>query len=150
MKRLTGLTIVAWLAIIGGAMQVLGSLGLVGVGFLGVFVGSTGLLESAVLFGLGISWWVGILLITLGALGLVFGFGVLAEQPWSWTMGIALYGLNLLAGVFLILMTGIGWTIAFVTLLSAVILAYLFTPAVRGELGHEPGGGFSTHRPHAA
>ncbi len=140
MNRPFGLTVIAWLAIIGGGLQILGSLGLVGIGAFGILVGSTGALETAVLLGVGFPMWTGIVLIALGAIGIVFGVGILELRPWSWTMGIVLYALNLLAGLVLLVGTGFGVTVAFVTLMSAVILAYLMAAAPREALGHARGG----------
>jgi hypothetical protein len=148
MKRPLGLTIIAWLAIIGGALQVLGSLGLVGVGSIGILVGSTSQLEKVVFLGVGFTVWTGVILMAFGAIGLIFGFAVLAMRSWSWTMGIVLYALNLVAGLVLLFYTGFGLTTALVTLLSAVILGYLFAPTVREALGHATGGGMTPQAPH--
>ena len=148
MKRPLALTIIAWMAIVGGGLQILGSLGLVGIGSLGVLIGSTGALEGFILLGLGSAAWVGIVLIVLGGLGLVFGLGALAQEPWSWVMGTILYGLNLVAGVALLFTQGIHVTPVYVALLSAVVLGYMFTAPVREALGH-PAGGASGHMPHA-
>ena len=148
MKRPLALTIIAWMAIIGGGLQILGSLGLVGIGSFGVLIGPTGALEGAILLGLGFETWTGIVLIVLGALGLVFGLGALAQERWSWVMGIVLYGLNLVAGVALLVTLGIHATPVYFSILSAVILGYMFTAPVREALGH-PGGGMSGQAPHA-
>lgn len=148
MKRPLALAIIAWMAIVGGGLQILGSLGLVGVGSLGIFIGPTGALEGAVLLGFGFPTWTGIVLIVLGALGLVFGLGALAEEPWSWVMGIILYGLNLVVGVALLLKLGIHVTPVYVSILSAVVLGYMLTAPVREALGH-PAGGMSGQAPPA-
>ena len=148
MKRPLALTIIAWMAIIGGGLQILGSLGLVGIGSLSIFIGPTGALEGAVLLGWGFPVWTGIVLVLLGAVGLVFGLGALAEASWSWMMGIFLYGLNLAVGIALIATLGIQATPVYIALLSAVVLGYLFTAPVRAALGH-PAGGMSGQTPHA-
>ena len=148
MKRPLALTIIAWMGIIGGGLQIAGSLGLVGVGALGVFIGPTGALEGAVLLGWDFPVWTGIALMALGALGLVFGLGALAEKPWSWIMGIVLYGLNLAVGIALIAVLGVQWTPVYVAVLSAVVLGYLFTDPVREALGH-PAHGMTGQTPHA-
>jgi hypothetical protein len=150
MKRPLGLTIIAWLAIVGGALQVLGSLGLVGVGSFGILIGSMSALEGILLFNVGISLWIGVILMAFGAVGLIFGFGVMAMRPWSWTMGIIIYALNLVAGLVLLFYTGFGATTVFVCLLSAIVLGYLMAPSAREALGHAPGGGISPQAPHPA
>jgi hypothetical protein len=150
MNRPIGLTIIAWLAIVGGGLQMLGSLGLVGVSAFGALIGSSGAVETMILLGLESSVWIGIVLIALGAVGLVFGYGVLELRPWSWTMGIVLYALNLIAGVVLLYTTGFGMTVLLVTLMSAAIVGYLFTNTARAALGHPTKQGMTPHAPHAA
>ena len=150
MKRPLGLTIIAWLAIVGGALQVLGSLGLVGLGSFGILIGSTSALEGILLLNVGISLWIGVILMAFGAIGLIFGFGVMAMRPWSWTMGIVLYALNLAAGLVLLFYTGFGVTTAFVCLISAIIVGYLMAPTAREALGHAQGGGITPQAPHPA
>jgi len=150
MKRPLGLTVIAWLAIVGGGLQILGSLGLVGVGALGVFIGSTGAIEGLIFLNIGLEIWTGAVLMLLGALGVVFGLGALAQRPWAWTMGIVLYGLNLLAGVALLLGVGFGWTYAYIAVLSAVIVGYMYSPTAREAMGHPTHGGISGQTPHTA
>ena len=149
MKRPLGLTIIAWLAIVGGALQILGSLGLVGFGAFGMLIGSTGLITTSALVATGFPMWTGVALMAFGAISVVFGYGAMVERPWSWTMGIVLYALNLFAGFALLALTGVGVTMLFVLLMSAVIFGYLFTPEVRTALGHEPHGHVPTQTPHA-
>ena len=148
MKRPLGLTVIGWMGIIGGGLQVLGSLGLVGLGSLGVLIGPTGAIEGAMLLGWDFPVWTGVALIALGVAGVVFGLGVLAQRPWSWMMGILLYGLNLIVGLALVAALGVHVTNVYVAILSAVILGYMFTAPVREALGH-PVGGISGHTPHA-
>lgn len=148
MKRPLALTIIAWMGIIGGGLQILGSLGLVGIGSLGIFIGPTGALEGAVLLGWDFPVWTGIALMALGAVGMVFGLGALAEARWSWVLGIVLYGLNLAVGIALIAVLGIQATPVYTAILSAVVLGYLFSAPVREALGH-PAGGMAGQTPHA-
>ena len=150
MKRPLGVTIIAWLAMVGGLLQILGSLGLVGVGSVGILVGSTSSIEKIVFLGVGFSLWTGVILMAFGAVGVIFGVGALSLRPWAWTMGIVLYALNLVAGLILLFYTGIGLTTALVTLVSAVILGYLAAPSAREALGHASGGGMTPHAPHPA
>ena len=149
MKRPLGLTIIAWLAIVGGGLQVLGSLGLVGFGAFGLLIGSTGMIATSALVAAGFPLWTGVALMVFGIIGMVFGYGVMVERPWSWTMGIVLYVLNLLAGFALLALTGMGVTMLFVLLMSAVILGYLLMPDARTALGHEPHSQVPTQTPHA-
>jgi len=150
MKRPTGLTIIGWLALIGGVLQVLGSLGLVGIGAFGILIGTTGALETLVLLGISFSMWTGIVLIALGAVGIAIGAGMLSMRSWSWTAGIVLYALNLVAGLVLLYATGFGWTMLFVVLMSAAIIGYLSTATAREALGHTTGSGATPHAPHPA
>ncbi len=152
MKRPLGLTIIAWLAIVGGVLQVLGSLGLVGIGSIGILIGSTSQLTKIALFGIDFGIWTGVVLMAFGAIGLVFGMGLLVMKSWSWTLGLILYGLNLVAGLALLFYTGLGATTALVTLVSAIILGYLLSPAAREALGHGTTSdtGVTPHAPHPA
>jgi len=150
MNRPTGLTIIGWLALIGGGLQVLGSLGLVGIGAFGVLIGSTGAVQTMVLLGLDFTMWTGIVLIALGLIGIACGAGILTMKPWSWTMGIVLYVLNLAASFVLLYATGIGVTMLFVALMSAAIIGYLYTATAREALGHPAGRGMTPHAPHPA
>jgi hypothetical protein len=150
MNRPRGLTIIGWLALIGGGLQILSSLGLVGIGSFGVLIGSTGMLGIAVVAGAGFAMWTGWALMALGVLGIVLGYGILQESTWAWTLGVTLYVLNLLAAFALLLLTGVGVTVWFVGILSAVVLGYLLTPTAREALGHSHGGGVSSGTPHPA
>jgi hypothetical protein len=150
MKRPISVTIIAWLAIVGGALQILGSLGFVGIEAfqLTLLTGSTGALGTAMLLGQGMPFWLGGGLIVLGAVGILFGIGALAKRAWSWTLGIVLYVLNLVAALALLLVVGFGLTLAGAAVISAVVLGYLYTGEVREALGH-PVGGISSQTPHA-
>lgn len=148
MKRPLALTVIAWMGIIGGGLQILGSLGLVGVGAFGIFIGPTGAIEGAVLLGWEFPVWTGIALMALGTIGMVFGLGALAQERWSWIVGIVLYAVNLAVSIALISVLGAQATPVYTAVLSAVVLGYLFTESVREALGH-PAGGTTGQTPHA-
>lgn len=112
-QRPLGITILAVLAFIGGALNLLAGLGIVGL--LPIY---------------------GLLLLVLGVVALAFGFGAWTGKPWAWTLGVGLYALNIvLQIVFLI----IGWatigSIIVPIVIAGVIIYYLMTPDVKGFFG---------------
>ncbi|MER3435003.1 MAG: hypothetical protein C4288_16685 [Leptolyngbya sp. ERB_1_1] len=104
-QRPKGVTILAWLAIIGGV-----------VSLLSVFGGN--------IFGL-----------IIGVLNLIFGFGALALKPWAWIYGILVQIPGILSSLVLLgssqtLPIGV---VAIV--IYGLILYYLFTPSVKRVFG---------------
>jgi hypothetical protein len=136
MKRPTSMTVIAWLAIVAGALEAFLSTAYFGLSslFLGA-VTVTPLTSSLASF----SFAIGISLLVLGVLAVVFGIGALSQRSWAWMLGIVTFALTAIAGVSYMLILGVaGVTVASVLglVLSIAIVAYLFTETGREALGH--------------
>jgi len=149
MKRPAGVTVLAVLALVGGTIQLVSSLGYFGVSLLqmpawmGMFAG----VSSAVMFSAGIFS----LAIAIAAIG--FGVGALQLKSWAWLTGIVVYGIELVAGIVQLLSTGIAAFPILMVVVSVAILVYLASASVREAFGVEMGGGHYTsshHHPTAA
>lgn len=138
MRRPIGVTILAVLAIIFGAVQLLAGLGLVGVSLFGLPAGFTvpGMELSGILGSMGVA--AGVVVLLMAALYITFGAGALMLKSWAWTLGVVLLGISLIVNVVALFAE---FTVA--TLVSAIIaaalLAYMFTHEVRTAFGHEHG-----------
>ncbi len=112
-QRPLGITILAVLALIGGVLNLLAGLGIVGL--LPIY---------------------GLLLLILAVAALAFGFGAWTGKPWAWTLGIGLYALNIVLQIVFLL---IGWTlissIIIPIVIAVVIIYYLMTPDVKKFFG---------------
>ena len=127
MQRPTGITILAILAIIGGAFALLGGIGAIGLGGAAAAGGAGGAGGLVAILGF--------VLIVVGALELAFGVGAWQLKPWAWTLGIAAQGLSLVLALLNIIGgQGIGSQIVGI-LISAAILYYLMTPPVKQAFG---------------
>ena len=141
MNRPMGVTILAWIAIVGGALEVLfgllailASLALLALGTAvagpeGLFAGIIALVAS-------------VISVALGAVGLAFGVGALGLKPWAWSLGViwcyvaaALEVVNILgarsAGGVISAIIGALIGIA----IAAALLYYLFTDEVKAAFG---------------
>jgi hypothetical protein len=133
MKRPVGVTILAILAIIGGAFALLGSLLL----FLaGAAIASGSVTTGSTNLSAGTAFTVAVVALVLGALDIVWGIGALRLRPWAWTLGIALGVLNVLSSILNIVL-GRGLQVSdYVGIIIAIlIIVYLFTPRVRQAFG---------------
>ena len=126
--RPTGITILAVLSAIGGVLSILGGVALFGLG--SVAAGATG---TAGYFGLGAIF--GLLLLVVGIANLVFAYGAWSLQPWAWTLGVALQVLSLIFAALTVLGGGDIGSQVIGVVISAVILYYLFTPAIKSAFG---------------
>ncbi len=141
-QRPTGVTILAILAFIGGALGILvGGLGTICGGVIGGIGAAAareapgaagGLLAGALFTAL-----FGLSGVVLGVLELILGFGFWTLKPWSWMLGIILS----IAGIVIALLTilagrGGGLIGAVIPIvIYGVILYYLFTPEVKKAFG---------------
>jgi hypothetical protein len=114
-----GVTILAVLAAIGGVLGLLASLPALSLGFsLG------GLLGPLILLGL-----------VLSIAQLAFAYGAWTLQPWAWTLGVVLYGINIVLSIVTGLsLNGLGSQI-FSIVISGIIIYYLMTPEVKRAFG---------------
>lgn len=148
MKRPSGVIMAAGIAIVIGALEILGGIPYYGVDALvwtGVSEPLTGIVTNA-------AYALGSGLVLFGVLSIVFGIAALALQRWSWSTGVVLFGLQVIGLVALMFAAGVV-TIgpAVLTALSALVVAYLYTDEVRVAFGHGERGLFmGGHRPTAA
>ena len=130
--RPTGITILAALSAIGGVLGLLGGVALLGLG--GIAAGATG---NAAFFGLGAL--AGIITVAISIGQLAFAYGAWSLQPWAWSLGMVLALVSIVWSVLLALTSGdivsglISQAISIA--ISAVIIYYLNTPAVKTAFG---------------
>jgi hypothetical protein len=133
--RPTGVTILAILALIGGVFGLIGGLGLIAGGaLLGGIVGG----GAGVALG-GLAFVFGIVTLGLAIAELFFAYGAWGLKPWGWSLGVILALASIVWAVVTALASGdfvnslIGGAIGII--ISAVILYYLMTPAVKTAFG---------------
>ena len=142
MKRPMGVTVLAVLAIIGGVLQLLAGLVLLGITGLisipGLTAATTALYAGAGFVVLG-----GIVMLALGALTVAFGVGALGLRSWAWTMGVVVSGLDVLTAVYSIVIAGFTTAAVIsslpILIIAGVVLGYLYSHGVREAFGHEHG-----------
>jgi hypothetical protein len=143
MKRPTAVTMISWLAIIGGALEAILSFNYLGFGQLAFSAGSVPLTFAPLVAAFApYALFIGIIMLVLGVSSVVFGVGALALRSWAWMLGLITFSLNILFGIGYMLLLGVpGVTVASVVgvIVSVVILAYLYTETVREALGREHG-----------
>ncbi len=146
MKRPVGITIVSVLALIGGGIQVLSSLGYFGLTTLRtpLILGVVSGMSPAMILG------TGVLSLIIGVLAIAFGIGALSLKSWSWLTGIVVWGTSLVFSLIQLSVTGISVLPVLAAIFAVSILAYLSTVSVREALGVEVGGHSTTHHPSAA
>jgi hypothetical protein len=134
--RPTGVTVMAVVAVVAGIMDILAGLGDIGIG--GGFLTKIG-------FGTtldGIMMVVGLILVAVGVLGLVSGFGLWSEREWAWLIarlwaslcvviglvsaGLSLFGTTLTSEIIAAIGAALVPAIA-----GAVVLWYLYRPQVK-------------------
>jgi len=146
MKRPVGITVLSILAIIGGGIQLLSSLGYFGLTtvrtplILGVVTG----MSPAMILG------TGVLSLIIGVLAIAFGIGALSLKSWAWMTGLVVWGVSLVFSVIQLSVTGISVLPVLAALFAVAILVYLSSAPVREALGVEVGSHSTTHHPSAA
>ncbi len=142
-ERPLGVTILAWLAIIGGVIGLIGgvmsaiaAIGLLALG--GAAAVGGGLVTGAAvgggaLFVLGIAIWLGV----LGAFEVLFGAGALQLKPWAWTVGMVWCYVSVASNVISVIASrGSGIVGAVIGVAIAVfILGYLYLQEVKEAFG---------------
>ena len=147
MNRPMGVTILAWLAIIGGAFALFGSifvviatmgaLALVGAGAAAATAAGAGAAyASAVLWamiGLVMAVWLAV----LGVFEIVFGVGALGLKPWAWSVGVIWCYVAAVSDVISIFTSrGSGIFSSLIGIvISIAILYYLYSDEVRAVFG---------------
>jgi hypothetical protein len=131
------LTVLAILAIIFGALAILGSLALFGLGAIGIASTNT---TAATAGGSAII--VGVLSLVGGALELLFGIGTLLDRAWAWWLGVIGLSLSILSNLVSIVLGAMNNNLAGAIagsiiglVVAGLILYYLNTAAVKAYFG---------------
>lgn len=134
MQRPIGVTLLAFLSLVSGALGVFKGLIWLGVG--GVLAGVTATaFPVAGAFVGGLAVLVGGLALLTGLFSLLFAWGAFALKPWAWSFGVATHGFNLIWSVLVVLGPGI-LRERFVTIvISAIVLLYLTRPEIKQAFG---------------
>jgi hypothetical protein len=143
MNRPTGVTVLAWIGIVGGALGVLGSLaGILGAVTL-LTVGS--LLAGPAGFLIGIDALVSTVVgLAISVLSILFGVGALSLKPSAWKLGVLIAYIDAAWAVVYAVLVLVTHPIAVIgaiigaiisIAISLVLLWYLFTDEVRGAFG---------------
>lgn len=140
-RRSVGITVLAVLAIIYGVLQFLGGLSLIGISAFAI----PGLEVAASLESIGIA--AGVVSLVVSALFIAFGAGALGLRSWSWTLGVTLFGIMVLASIVGMFSGEMTIGLAVAAVLFAIGLVYLLTDDVRTAFGHHRGVMGSTGRP---
>lgn len=145
MKRPVGVTIVAVLAIIGGSMQLLSSLGYLGLSALRtpILLGAVTGIAPAMMF------WIGVLSLSIGVLAIASGIGALSLKKWAWLTSLVVWGTGLILSVIQMGVTGFGVVSVASGIIALAILIYLMTVPVFSAFGIETAEQRSTHHPSA-
>jgi hypothetical protein len=112
--RPLGVTILAVLAIIGGLLGLFGAFTVIALG------GATWLL-------------VGLVSLVQSLAALAFGFGAWTLRPWAWSLGIIVYGVNVILDVVYLIGGNPSSIVSLI--IAGIILYYLFTPGVKAAFG---------------
>ena len=137
MKRPTGVTILAVIAVIYGVFNLLLAL----LGLLGSALKASGVAAGTIKYSAGTLAYATISDATIGILLLVFGIGALRLKGWAWTTGVVVLVLDVVRQIAGLAIQGVnagaivrdGITIV----IALLVLWYLFRPNVRGAFGAE-------------
>ncbi len=138
--RPMGVTVMAVVAVLAGIMDILAGLGDIGIG---------GGILTKIGYGTtldGIMMIVGVVLVAVGVLGLVSGFGLWREREWAWLVarlwaslciivglvsaGLSLFGTTLTSEIIAAIGAALVPAVA-----GAVVLWYLYQPQVKAAFG---------------
>jgi len=140
MNRPQGVTILAWLAIIGGVFGIFASVFVVLAGIIAIGAGAAagiagGLNEGGAAAGAGvIAILAAVWLLLLSVVEIIFGTGALGLKPWAWTMGIWWCYISAVSNV--ISLFSKQFFSALIGLVIAIaILYYLFRDDVKAAFG---------------
>ena len=94
----------------------------------------------------------GILLVLFGIFEVSLGVGAFQLRSWAWVAGVVVFGLNLIMALFQLFTVGAVAGVVVSAIVSAGILAYLYSDDVRTAFDHEDGSLFHSghHTPMGA
>ncbi len=134
MKRPTGVTILAVLAIFFGIANILLSLPYFGVtAVIAPLVGAIGDMAAST------AMWFGLGLLVAGIVQLATGIGAMNMSPWAWVVGVLAFGANLIVAVLAMITIGFTSGMVLSAAVAALLFGYLFTRDVRLAFDHEDG-----------
>jgi uncharacterized membrane protein (DUF2068 family) len=117
-QRPTGVTVIALLIIIGGALGIVGGLlGILGSDASGALVGA------------------GIGTLIVAAAQLIVGIGLWTLQKWAWTLAVVVLGLRVVMDLVFIFTGGAIGAAIVNLIITAILLWYLFRPDVQRAFG---------------
>jgi uncharacterized membrane protein (DUF2068 family) len=125
MQRPMGVTILAVLAAIGGVIDVLAGIVLLGVST----VSASFALPIA-----GLASVLGFLLVATGILDFVFAYGAWGLKPWAWMLGIVLMVVRVVLDVLTFQSSSAVGLVEGIVI-SGIIIYYLYRPNVRAAFG---------------
>jgi hypothetical protein len=131
-QRPTGVTILAILAIIGGALGLCGGiLGLVGGGLITAASASASTHVNT-----GLIFVFSVIALIIGVGELVFGIGALQLKSWAWPLGVGVLGLGILLNIIdIAIQPSSAVTGVIGILINAAVLYYLFQRNVQVAFG---------------
>lgn len=126
-RRPTGVAILAILDFLAGALILLGGLVLIAVG-------GTGLLASLGYgFFAGIATLLGAVVLVIGVLAIVVGWGLWTGKRWAWILALILYALGALSSLVSLAGGSVSSVVGLV--IDALLIWYLFRPHVKAFFG---------------
>ncbi|TLM98423.1 MAG: hypothetical protein FDZ75_02405 [Actinobacteria bacterium] len=148
MKRPVGVTVIAIISIVLAVITALYALPLLGVSSLALPGVAPSVTTSLVTF----AFWSGVLYMALSIAGLVFGIGALRTSSWAWTLGVLMLSMSLILGIINLFAVGLYGGVLVSLVVSASLLAYLYSDSVKMAFSHDDGSLFHTthHTPMGA
>jgi len=143
MKRPLGITILAILSLVMGILGLLVALPLVGVTAIAI----PGISSTLAGVAAGTLLTLGIVNLIVASLYMAFGIGALSLRPWAWTLGVVAFGIGVLSGLVQLFTVGATAGVVVSLLISAGLLAYMYTETVKVAFDHEDGSLFHSGHP---
>lgn len=145
MKRPGGVTFIAVLAILGGGVQLLASLGYFGLQALrtAMWIGVVSGLTPVMMLGSGV------LSLVIGVAAIAFGVGALSLKSWAWGTGLVVWSISLLVSIVQLFVTGFATVPVISGLVAIAIIAYLASAPARAAFGIQPSDHYTTQHPSA-
>lgn len=134
MDRPLGVSVLAFLSLLAGALGIFK--GLIWLGFGGALAGVTALghpVAGAIIGGVALFF--GGLAILTAIFSLLFAWGAFGLKPWAWSFGVATHGFNLFWSLLVVLGPGVLRERFATILISAIVLLYLTKPEIKRAFG---------------